>query len=468
MKKSIRGFTLGVFGGITVGAVLSVVISALAIATADDRYEKLQVFTKVLNLVQQYYVEPVKTEKLLYGGIKGMLQELDPHTNFLPPEIFKEFESETSGEFGGIGIEISVQNEVLTVISPIEDTPAYLAGIKAGDKIVGINGEVTKGMSLVEAAQRMRGKHGSPVKLTIFRDSFEKPQDFVIQRGVVKVRSVKTTDLLDGYLYTKITSFNEKTADDLEKALNEFEKKNKSIRGLLLDLRNNPGGLLDQAIKVSDAFIDDGPIVSTRGRNEKDKEVIYAKKEGTRRGFPIIALINEYSASASEIVAGALQDSKRAVIMGQKSFGKGSVQSVVKLGDGSGLKLTVARYFTPSGRSIQAEGISPDVAIDALSPEAFEKAVVRRKVRREKDMERHLPSESEKRALQKADKHEKSENNDDPANKKSENFWVEEMTDKPIDEKQLSPRDFMLRKDFQIYQAFNYLKAWKTLREYKE
>jgi len=460
-----RTYRFGVFLG------LVIFISSLLIlrSVADERYEKLQVFTKVLNLVQQYYVEPVETEKLLYGGIKGMLQELDPHTNFLPPEIFKEFESETSGEFGGLGIEISLQNEILTVISPIEDTPAYIAGIKAGDKIVEINGVTTKGISLVEAAQRMRGKKGSPVRLTIFREGFEKPQEFSINRGVVKVRSVKFTDLQNGYMYLKITSFNEKTFEDMDKSINEFEKKNGPLKGILMDMRNNPGGLLDQAVKVSDAFMDDGPIVSTRGRNEKDREVIYAKKEGTRRGFPIIVLINEYAASASEIVAGALQDSKRAVIMGQRSFGKGSVQSVVKLGDGSGLKLTVARYFTPSGRSIQAEGIVPDVPIDNLNPEAFEKAVVRKKVRREKDMERHLLSDNEKKS--------KAANKDDKGGKdqteetdsvKNENFWLDDMGDKTVDEKKLSPRDLLLRKDFQVYQAFNYLKAWKTLREYKE
>jgi len=299
-----------------------------------DRYEKLQIFTKVLNLVQQYYVENVDAEKLIYGGIKGMLAELDPHTNFLPPDVFKEFETETAGEFGGIGIEITIQNEVLTVISPIEDSPAWEAGIKAGDRVVEINGESTKGLSLVEAAQRMRGKLGSPVRLGIFRKGFEKPQTFVVKRAKIKLKSVKYTDLSEGYAYLRLTSFIETTYSELEKVLNEHKKKSKEVKGLVIDLRNNPGGLLDQAIKISDLFLNEGVIVSTIGRNAKEKEVAYAKKEGTMEDFPIIVLMNEYSASASEILGGALQDNGRAAIMGTKSFGKGSVQSVVKLGDG--------------------------------------------------------------------------------------------------------------------------------------
>lgn len=422
----------------------------VARAAESNRYEKLQIFTKVLNLVQQYYVEDVDVEKLIYGGIKGMLGELDPHTNFLPPEIFKEFETETSGEFGGIGIEITIQNEVLTVISPIEDTPAWQAGIKAGDRIVEINGESTKGLSLVEAAQKMRGKLGSPVRMGIFRKGFEKPQEFVVKRAKIKVKSIKYTDFYGGYAYVRVTSFIESTFDDLEKVLKEHDKKNKGIRGLVIDLRNNPGGLLDQAVKLSDLFLSEGVIVSTIGRNAKEKEVLYAKKEGTRDGFPIIVLINEYSASASEILAGALQDNNRAAIMGQKSFGKGSVQSVVKLGDGSGLKLTVARYYTPKGISIQADGITPDIIIENVNPEAFEKAIVRREVRREKDIKGHLIGDKEKSRSEALDM--------------ESNFWASQNgeTKKP-----LNARDQMLRTDFQVLQAYNYLRAWKVLKKFE-
>ncbi|NJL25502.1 MAG: S41 family peptidase [Calothrix sp. SM1_5_4] len=339
--------------GIAMAMVLALSTSKSMRAIAEERYLELQLFAKVLNLVQQYYVEEVDTKKLIYGGIKGMLRELDPHTNFLPPEIYKEFETETSGEFGGIGIEITVQNGVLTVISPIEDTPAYKAGIKAGDRIVEIDGESTKGFSLVEAAQRMKGKKGQKIRMSIFRDGFEKPREFVIERGTVKIKSVKFLDLSDGYGYVRVTSFIENSAQDLEKILKAHSAKYKGIKGLIIDLRRNPGGLLDQAVQVSDLFLESGTIVSTIGRNQKEKEVIYAKRGGTLPNFPLIVLIDQYSASASEIMAGALQDNKRALVMGQRSFGKGSVQSVVKLGDGSGLKLTVGRYYTPSGRSIQ-------------------------------------------------------------------------------------------------------------------
>ena len=254
------------------GFTLGAISASSTLAYAKERYADLQIFTKVLNLVQQYYVEEVDMTKLIYGGVKGMLQELDPHTNFLPPEVYKEFESETTGEFGGLGIEITLQNDVLTVISPIEDTPAWEAGIQAGDKIVEINGESTKGLSLAEAAQRMRGKKGSKVRMGIFREGFEKPKEFTVARGTVKLKSVKYTELDEGFGYIRLTSFIENSAADFEKALKEVMKKPKTIRGLVIDLRRNPGGLLDQAEKISDLFLEEGAIVSTIGRNKKEKE----------------------------------------------------------------------------------------------------------------------------------------------------------------------------------------------------
>ena len=430
------------------------------IAYAKDRYQDLQTFAKVLNLVQQYYVEEVDTQKLIYGGIKGMLQELDPHTNFLPPDIYKEFESETAGEFGGIGIEITVQNDILTVISPIEDTPAWEAGIQAGDKIVEINGESTKGFSLAEAAQRMRGKKGSKVRMGIFRDGFDKPREFVIERGTVKVRSVKATDLDDGFSYLRLTSFNENSASEMEKAVKAVQTKHKQINGLIIDLRRNPGGLLDQAVKISDLFLEKGTIVSTMGRNKREKEVLYAKKDGTYTGFPIIVIVNEYSASASEIVAGALQDNKRAVVMGQPTFGKGSVQSVVKLGDGSGLKLTVARYYTPNGRSIQAEGIKPDVTLDDVDAEAYKKAVIRREVRREQDIAGHLQGEREKKEKEQVAKETGKDSKSGDVS-----FWWKQQEASKDKKSKLSPKDELLTRDYQVLQAFNYLKAWRVMEK---
>ena len=414
---------------------------------AEDRYAGLQLFAKVLNLVQQYYVEPVDTQKLLNGGIKGMLKELDPHTNYLPKQIYKEFESETSGEFPGIGVEITLKEGILTVISSVEDTPAWKAGVKAGEKIVEIDGESTKGLSLVEAAQKMRGKRGSKVKLAIFRDGFKEPQNFEITRGVVKLKSVKYTNLEDGYAYVKLTSFIETTFSELTKAIKRHEKKQKDLKGLIIDLRKNPGGLLDQAVKVSDLFLEKGKIVSTIGRDKKQEEIIYANKKETKVGFPIVILIDEYSASASEIVAGAMQDNKRALIMGQRSFGKGSVQSVVKLGDGSGLKLTVARYYTPSGKSIQAQGVQPDVIIDKLDPKVIKEALVTKPVRREKDIKGHLKAD-------RSDK-DKKPNNDHLAY-----WWLQS----DVKETDLSPKAKLLRNDFQVLQAYNYLKAWKVIQ----
>ena len=446
----------------------------------SERYTELQTFTKILNFVQQFYVEPVDVKKLIYGAIKGMLRELDPHTNFLPPDIYKDFETETSGQFGGIGIEISIQNGILTVISPIEDTPAFEAGIKAGDKLVEINGTSTKGVSLVEASQLMKGDKGSKIRLKVVREDSDKVLDFQITRAVVKIKSVKPLDLGEGYHYVRVTSFIENTGKDLEKVLNEVAKKS-DLKGLILDLRKNPGGLLDQAVYVSDLFLKQGDIVSTMGRDPASKKVESATKKGKYTEFPLIVLMNEHSASASEIVAGALQDNKRALIMGTKSFGKGSVQQIVKMGDGSGLKVTVARYYTPSGRSIQAEGITPDVEI-----EDFDLALAKQKAQgklasltREKDIAGHLLSEKEKLDKSKSKGFSPDGSLDkstDKSTEKSTDSLSNKMGDKSSERSACwidygskvaeakSPREKLLATDYQAYQAYNYLRAWKTIK----
>ncbi len=434
--------------GIIVGKYI--VISS-PMSWAEDRYLELQNFSKVLNIVQQYYVEPVDTKKLIYGAIRGMLRELDPHTNFLPPDIFKDFETETSGEFGGLGIEISVQNGILTIISPIEDAPAWVAGIKAGDKVIAVDGKTTKNLSLVEASQLMRGKRGSKVILTVVREGEDQPKDITIVRGNVRVRSVKYTDMEQGYAYVKITSFIENTGRDLEVILQNHTKKS-PVKGLILDLRRNPGGLLDQAIKVSDLFLKSGTIVSTIGRDPSKKEVVMATKNAKYTEFPIIVLLNEFSASASEIVAGALQDNKRAVILGTKSFGKGSVQSVVKLGDGSGLKLTIARYFTPSGKSIQADGIHPDIEVDDVDQDAYNKSILKQKGNREKDISGHLLGEKEKEDLKK---------DQDKSKTMLDAWWANNNQQKDTNK---SPREKLLATDYQVFQAYNYIKAWKLMK----
>lgn len=410
---------------------------------SEDRYLNLQIFAKVLNIVQQYYVEPVDTQKLIYGGIKGMLRELDPHTNFLSPDIYKEFESETSGEFGGIGIEISIEDGILTIISPIEDTPAWKAGIQPGDKIVKIDGTITKGMSLVEAAQKMKGKNGDKINLGIMRDGFEEPKSFVIKRDIVKLHSVKYVDMDEGYGYIRLTSFIENSAKEMKTKLAELKAKHKNIKGIILDLRRNPGGLLDQAVQVSNLFLDKGVIVSTIGRDKDKKEVLQAKPGTPYVGFPVIVLINESSASASEIVAGALKDNKRALIMGKRSFGKGSVQSVVKMGDGSGLKLTVARYYTPNGVSIQAEGIAPDIEVDEVDAAVLDKALASKSVRREADIDGHLENELEKGKKKKA---------------KDTAWW------KTFDGKDKTDKQALIASDYQVREAYKYIKAWKVFK----
>lgn len=419
------------------------------LSRAADRYTDLQTFSKILSLIQQYYVDPVDTNKLVTGAIKGMLRELDPHSSYMPPEVYKDFESETSGEFGGLGIEISIQNNILTIISPIEDTPAWKAGIKPGDKVVAINGKSTKGYSLVDASNALKGKNGEKITLSVIRDSSpDKPIDITITRGQVKIKSVKSTPLDDGYLYVKITSFIENTGPDLEKALTEYREKQKGhIEGILIDLRRNPGGLLEQAIRVSDLFIKNGVIVSTIGRDPKNKDVTYATGKATFADVPLVVLINAHSASASEIVSGALQDNKRAVIVGERSFGKGSVQSAIKLPDGSGLKLTVARYYTPSGVSIQSEGIKPDIEIEDVDADAFAKAINTNTLAREKDIAGHLKGDHEKKS--------------DSSNKNAVAWWKEIGEKK---DSELTAKEKLFKTDYQAYQAYSYLKAWKVLK----
>jgi carboxyl-terminal processing protease len=450
------------------GSFLSIVVVFFALsgsqvpAYAEEHYADLQNFSKVLNLIQQFYVEEVDTKKLIYGAIKGMLRELDPHTNFMPPDIFKDFQSETSGEFGGLGIEISIQNGILTIISPIEDTPAWNAGIKPGDKVVAVDGKSTKGLSLVEASQLMRGKRGAKIVLRVIRDNEEEPRDIVIIRGSVKIKSVKYTDLGDGYVYVKLTSFIENTAKDLEKTLDQQLAKYKSIQGMILDLRRNPGGLLDQAIKVSDLFLKDGTIVSTIARNKKDKEIASATKKGRFTDFPLIIIVNEFSASASEIVAGALQDNRRALIVGERTFGKGSVQSVVPLNDGSGLKLTVARYYTPSGVSIQAEGIKPDIDIEEVDAESLAKIVVKPKGSREKDIQGHLRGDREKVPDDKDHGEERGAEHKDSRTDAGALVWWKDVSAKK--EETMTPKEKLFKADYQAYQAFGFLKAWKTMK----
>ncbi len=334
-------------------------------AVAKETYDNIEVFTNVLALVQKNYVDNVTTKQLIDGAITGMLNALDPHSAYLPPDLYKELQVDTRGSFGGLGIEITTRNNVLTVVSPIEDTPAYRAGIKSGDQIIKIEDEFTKDMPLVEAVKKMRGPKGSTIHVTLRREGAPKLIDLALTREVIKIQSVKSRLLEKGYGYLRLTQFQERTDDDLQKAMATMEKENGGpLTGLVLDLRNNPGGLLTQAVKVSDEFVDSGLVVYTDGRLDSQKQKYFAHKAGSHSDFPMIVLVNGGSASASEIVAGCLQDHKRALVLGTQTFGKGSVQTILPLDENAAVRLTTARYYTPNGRSIQATGITPDIYVE--------------------------------------------------------------------------------------------------------
>lgn len=360
-----------------------------------DAYDELRAFSEVLSLIQKSYVDEVESKDLVQGAIVGMLKTLDPHSSYMPPEVYKEVQVETEGSFGGLGIEITIKDGQLTVVSPIEDTPAFQAGIKAGDQILKVNGEPTRDITLLEAVNKMRGPIGTKVTITIMRDEFAEPKDFEINRAIIKIKSVKWKMLEDNIGYIRLSSFHKTTADEAEDALKELVKN--QMAGLILDLRNNPGGLLDQAVKVTDLFLKEGElIVYTKGRVETQNLRFVSHGKGSYLGFPMVVLVNAGSASASEIVSGALQDLGRSVILGSKTFGKGSVQTIIPLSDGSGLRLTTSKYYTPKGRSIQEKGILPDIVVETPQTDQHAKLLEGEKrlpVIREKDLKRHLKGE---------------------------------------------------------------------------
>jgi carboxyl-terminal processing protease len=360
--------------------------------SAKDKgvYEQLQVFSDVLDIVKENYVEEVGDEELVEGAISGMLKTLDPHSSYLNPDAYKELQVETKGSFGGIGIEITIRDGMLTVVSPLEGTPAYDLGIQAGDRIIRVDGELTKEMTLMEAVRKMRGPKGTKVVLTIMREGFTKPREFVITRATIAIKSVRARVLESGYGYLRLSQFQSTTLRDLRQALAKMEEENQPMKGLILDLRNNPGGLLDQAVKVSDEFLDEGLIVYTEGRLTSQDMRREAHTNKDPHPYPIVVLVNEGSASAAEIVAGALQDNKRAVVVGVKTFGKGSVQTVMPLRNGAALRLTTALYYTPSGRSIQAKGIEPDIVVERQVNREQDEERARPRVVREEDLKNHM------------------------------------------------------------------------------
>jgi carboxyl-terminal processing protease len=376
--------------------------AAAALPKKYSPYHKLNIFTRVLSYVENNYVEDVDQDELIYGAIRGMLETLDPHTSFLKPDQYREMKIDTSGQFGGVGIEVEMRpasdgsrDNVLTVMSAIEGTPAAKAGITTGDQIVKIDDTPTHSMRMDDAVGKMRGKKGSPVSLAVIRPGskgWKEPRVYNLMREIIKIDNVVARTLEPGYGYVRLKQFSENSDRDMESALDKLEKESPGghLRGLVLDLRNNPGGLLDQAVRIADEFIDQGLIVRTEGKGGRiiDEEKAHAR--GTRLGFPMIVLVNGGSASASEIVAGALQDHERAAIMGTQTFGKGSVQTVIELDDGSALKLTIARYYTPSGRSIQEHGITPDIQVEQVKMADLKPQHGDEPQQKERDLQGHL------------------------------------------------------------------------------
>ena len=409
---------------LVVTLVFLLVLSApLGATREEEELRSLKTFTNAFTLIEENYVEKVDPQKLVYGAIKGMLQSLDPHSSFLTPDMYKEMEVETKGSFGGIGIEITIKNGWLTVVSPIEGTPAYKAGLKPGDRIIKINGVSTRGISLMEAVKKLRGPKGTKVTITIFREGVEKPFDVTITRDIIEIKSVEAKLLGKDIGYVKIRQFQETTDRELEKVLKKWQGK---IKGFILDLRNNPGGLLDQAVKVSDLFIDKGVIVSIKGRKKSSNHVFTATSEVYLKGIPMVVLVNAGSASASEIVASCLQDHKRAVIVGTRTFGKGSVQTIFPMEDGSAIRLTTAKYYSPAGREIQGNGVQPDVVVEEV-----EVKKKKEKAFREEELIKHfkgIPEKEEKK------------------------------------EKKKSPLEEMLEKDFQLKVAYSLLEGWIKMK----
>jgi carboxyl-terminal processing protease len=442
-KKIAFGFVVVV---ITLVAFIGISTQRRCDAQGGKEYEYIGLFTDVMTIVKKSYVEEVDSKKLIYGAINGMLTALDPHSSFMSPDTFKEMKVETKGAFGGLGIEISMKDGILTVISPIEDTPAQRAGIKSGDQILKIDDRFTKDLTITDSVKKMRGLKGSKVILTIMRDGFERPKEFTLIRDIIQVKSVKSRMLDNGYGYVRIAQFQERTDEDMAKALKALvvENKGKQLSGLVLDLRNDPGGLLDQAVRVSDHFVENGQlIVYTEGREKESRMQFNASSRIKEPDYPIVVLINGGSASASEIVAGALQDHQRAIVMGTQSFGKGSVQTIIPLSDDSGLRLTTARYYTPKGRSIQAKGITPDIVVEQLE---LPKETPRRESMfiREKDLENHF------------------ENTDgDKKTADTKETSKDTVKDTLEDKKTIDP----LKTDFQLMRALDLLKGWEIMKK---
>lgn len=445
MQFNTRNFVilgLGLVLGVSLNVGHSVFAQRDKPAATSLPLDDLRAFTEVMNKIKTDYVEPVEDKTLLQNAIRGMLSGLDPHSAYLDKEAFKDLQVSTTGEFGGLGIEVGMEDGAVKVISPIDDTPAQQAGIQAGDLIIRIDDTPVKGMTLSDAVSRMRGKPGTDITLTIAREGAEKLLKITLKRAVIKVSSVKGRTLEPGYGYLRISQFQANTGDNLAQFIGKLKQESgDNMKGLVLDLRNNPGGVLNASVAVSDAFLDKGLIVYTDGRVKDSQQKFRATPGDILKGAPIVVLINGGSASASEIVAGALQDHKRAIVMGSKSFGKGSVQTVIPMDEGSALKLTTARYYTPSGRSIQAEGIAPDIVLENIKVSSVEGGSGVEPVK-EADLSGHLINGSKKKTPEDSGK--------TPEETKPDAKKVPEK---------------LANTDYQLYEALNLLKGLSIMRE---
>ncbi len=468
-------------GILTIILILTVVLLAngtsedvKATTDPDDVYKNIELFTEVLRQVEENYVEPQETKKLIEGAIKGMMQSLDPHSTYMTKEEHDDLRVETQGSFTGVGMQITVKDDVLTVISPIEDTPAYKAGIKSGDRILKIDDKTTIDMTSTEAVKLIRGPKGSTVKITISRKGVDKPLVFNLIRDIIPLQSVRSYRLDHEIGYVRITNFQGNTTEELLTAIDKLEKE-KPVKGLILDLRDNPGGLLIQAIGVSDVFLESGAIVSTKGRISEQDIVESATKSPSDRTWPMVVVVSGGSASASEIVAGALQDNKRALILGTKTFGKGSVQTIVPLSDGSGLRLTTARYYTPSGRSIQVSGIDPDIELEYAPVEEKDEEEVSL-LMREADLDNHMENENAEKEDAPLDKKEESapdslkQDKEKSPEKMKEGKQGEGVKEKaPADTEEEKDIDTLrleqLDRDNQIRMAVQVLKSWGVIQQ---
>ncbi|MBH0202673.1 MAG: S41 family peptidase, partial [Nitrospira sp.] len=413
---------------------------------AGETYEELKTFSEVLNQVQKHYVDETKPKELIQGAIRGMLSTLDPHSAYMTPEMYKEMQVETRGEFGGVGIQIGVKDNRLAVIAPIEGTPAHRAGIKAGDFITKVNDDTTKDLTLMDAVQKMRGPKGSKVNLTIQRDGTPDPLVFTLVRDTIKIESVKSK-VIDNLGYVRLTQFQEATGRDLSKAIKQF--KEQKVQGTILDLRNNPGGLLTAAVEVSEQFLPSGKLVVYTKSREGKKDEWFAKAKDQLEDLPVIVLVNEGSASASEIVAGALQDYGRGLVIGTTSFGKGSVQTILALGDGSGLRLTTAKYYTPKGRSIQSTGITPDIVVKLPAPTVA-------KASDGKSTDKEAESKAVKPPVGKDAPTQSGKSPDEPSKNGTPPPALPEVGG-----------ELSLEQDVQLQKAVELLKSWKIFKELK-